>query len=205
MKKRSPGALFGNDMNPLNYFAYYGEYIARLLSNLDLESVKNVVECFYKARERRSIIFFAGNGGSASTASHFAQDLGEVGRKAKGDLFRTISLTDNVSFITAMGNDYGYDKIFTGQMNNLFEKDDVLVAISASGKSPNIVEAVKLAKKLGGIAIALVGFDGGQLTELCDHVIHIKTNKGEYGPVEDVHLIIDHMITSYIIQRELRG
>lgn len=205
MKKRSPGTLFGDDMNPLNYFAYYGEYIARLLSNLDLESVKNVVECFYKARERRSIIYFAGNGGSAATASHFAQDLGEVGRKTKGDLFRTISLTDNVSFITAMGNDYGYDKIFTGQMNNLFEKDDILVAISASGNSPNIVEAVRLAKQLGGTTVGLVGFDGGQLAELCDHVIHVETNKGEYGPVEDVHLIIDHMITSYIIQRELRG
>lgn len=203
MEKNGPKTLLEGGRNPLSYFLNYGQYVARLLSSLDYDSINNVVECFIRARELRSTIYFAGNGGSAATASHFAQDLGEVGRKTKGKLFRTVSLTDNVSFITAMGNDYGYENIFTGQMSNLFGKDDVLVAISASGNSPNVVEAARLAKQLGGVTVGLVGFDGGKLSELCDHVIHVETNKGEYGPVEDIHLIIDHMITSHIILKEL--
>lgn len=203
MNSKGPVSTITWDKNPIGYFANYGQYLARVLSGLDFKKIHDVVECLFVARQRKSTIYFVGNGGSAATASHFAQDLGEVGRKTKGELFRTLSLTDNVSFITAMGNDYGYESIFTGQMNNLFEKGDILVAISASGNSPNVIEAVRLAKKLGGITVGLVGFDGGQLADLCDHVIHVKTEKGEYGPVEDVHLMIDHMITSYIIQKEL--
>jgi D-sedoheptulose 7-phosphate isomerase len=158
-----------------------------------------VIDCFIDVRKNEKKIFFAGNGGSASTASHFAQDLGEVGRKAGKKGFKTLSLTDNISLITAIGNDYGYGKIFTIQMAELFIEGDVLVAISASGNSPNIVNAVELAKKMGGGTVGLVGFDGGQLKNLCDHVIHVKSQKGEYGPVEDIHMILDHMITSYLI------
>jgi len=182
----------------------YCMYVANLLSRLNFESINKIIDCFCEARDRDSTIFFIGNGGSAATASHFAQDLAEVGRKTgKKEHFRALSLTDNISFITAMGNDYGYEKIFTGQLDNLFKKDDVLVAISASGNSKNILEAVKLVKILGGITIGIVGFDGGQLKNLCDILVHVESNKGEYGPVEDLHLVIDHMITSYIIWRDL--
>jgi D-sedoheptulose 7-phosphate isomerase len=187
--------------SPIEYLRGYERYLSQLLAGLDFNAVGEVIKVFNQARERAATIFFIGNGGSAATASHFAQDLGEVGRKTGGPCFRTLSLTDNVSFITAMGNDYGYETIFICQMNNLFRKGDVLVAISASGNSPNVVQGVKLARELGGITIGLVGFDGGELLKLCDYVIHVEANKGEYGPVEDIHLVLDHMITSYLTWR----
>jgi len=181
------------------YFSLYAAYLSELLSAIAPKSVSDVADCFLEAREGGATIFFVGNGGSAATASHFAQDLTEVGRKASVKSFKTLSLTDNVAFLTAVGNDYGYDKIFSIQMAELFQPGDVLVAISASGNSPNVVEAAKYAKELKGKTVGLVGFDGGALSGLCDYVIHAKSNRGEYGPVEDVHMILDHMITSYLI------
>lgn len=195
--------LFEKNNKPEGYLKDYGLYVSDLLSKLDYTAVNNVMDCFLKARERGSVIFFAGNGGSAATASHFAQDLAEVGRKTGKKLFKTLSLADNVPFITALGNDYGYEAVFKGQMQNIFRKDDVLVAISASGNSLNIIEAIKIAKDLGGISVGLVGFDGGQMASLCNYVIHVVTDKGEYGPVEDIHLVLDHMITSYLIYKDL--
>ncbi len=194
---------FEQNCNTSDNLKKYGNYLYDLLSRLNYDIIDRIIDCFNKARSRGSTIFFIGNGGSAATASHFAQDLGEVGRKSGKKHFRTLSLTDNVSFITAMGNDYGFEKIFTGQLDNLFKEDDILVAISASGNSPNVIEAVKLVKKLGGVTIGFVGFDGGRLKNLCDLVVHVEANKGEYGPVEDIHLIIDHMITSFIVWRDL--
>jgi len=191
--------LFKESRDSVEYLKKYSIYLNKLLSNMNYKNIASVIECFSQARSRSSNVFFIGNGGSAATASHFAQDLAEVGRKTGKQKFKTHCLTDNISLLTAMGNDYGYESIFTHQMSNLFEKRDILVAISASGNSQNVVEAVKLAKKMGGISIGLIGFDGGKLINLCDHVIHVVTNNGEYGPVEDVHLVLDHMITSYFI------
>jgi D-sedoheptulose 7-phosphate isomerase len=185
------------------YLRRYSNYMNGILSRLDYGAIKKVADYFLSARSRGATIFFLGNGGSAATASHFAQDLGEVGRKAKTKAFRTLCINESIPFMTALANDYGYDKVFTGQISNLFKKGDVLVAISASGNSPNAVEAVKLAKKLKGTTVGLVGFDGGKLSRLCDCIVHVDTNKGEYGPVEDVHLIVDHMITSYLMMRDI--
>lgn len=191
--------IFKQSEAKVDYFKGYALYLNDLLTHLDVDAIQGVIDCFLDARRKKKTIFFAGNGGSAATASHFAQDLAEVCKKAGSKCFKTLSLTDNVSFITALGNDYGYDEIFTGQLKNLYNTGDVLVAISASGNSPNIVNAVELAKKMGGKTVGLVGFDGGQLKNLCDHVIHVKSQKGEYGPVEDVHMILVHIITSYLI------
>ncbi len=191
--------IFESSKRGNNYFNSYALYLNTLLTNLDFSKIDDVIGCLLEARKNKKMVFFAGNGGSASTASHFAQDLGEVGRKVGMEGFRTISLTDNMSAISAIGNDYGYEKIFTKQMAELFCAGDVLVAISASGNSPNILEAVQLANKLDGRTIGLVGFDGGALKNLCHHVIHVRSFKQEYGPVEDIHMILDHMITSYLI------
>ena len=195
--------IFKQSEGKVDYFKAYALYLNDLLTHLDVDAVRGVIDCFLDARRNKKMIFFAGNGGSAATASHFAQDLAEVCKKAGSKCFRTLSLTDNVSFITALGNDYGYDEIFTGQLKNLYNTGDVLVAISASGNSPNVVEAVKMVKELGGPTVALVGFDGGVLAGLCNHVIHVAANKGEYGPVEDLHLVFNHMITSYVTYTDL--
>lgn len=195
--------LFKESAGIKEYLESYSAYITRLLSGLDYAVIEKITACFLRARSRKATIFFIGNGGSAATASHFAQDLGEVGRKADTASFRTICLNESVSFMTALANDYGYEEVFAGQLGNLFKRQDVLVAISASGNSPNVVEAVKLAKKLKGITIGLVGFDGGKLASLCDYVLKVTTNKGEYGPVEDIHLILDHIITTYLTMKDL--
>jgi D-sedoheptulose 7-phosphate isomerase len=187
-------------MSVEEYIKRYQMNLKGLLDGLDVGKVHNVIECFLNARANDRTIYFAGNGGSAATASHFAQDLDEVGRKIKGKGFRTQSINDNVAALTAIGNDYGYENIFSMQIQYNFDAGDVLVVISASGNSPNVVRAVNLAKEKGGTTVGLVGFSGGKLAELCDHVIHIKSEHGEYGPVEDLHLVLDHMITSYFIK-----
>jgi D-sedoheptulose 7-phosphate isomerase len=191
--------IFKQGKNRVDYFHSYSLYLNSLLMDMDFNAISNIIDCLLEARKENKMIFFIGNGGSAATASHFAQDLGEVGRKVGREGFKTLSLTENISSISAIGNDYGYGEIFVLQMKELFCRGDVLVAISASGNSPNVVKAVEYAKRSGGKTIGLVGFDGGKLKELCDHVVHVRSQKWEYGPVEDIHMILDHMITSYLI------
>lgn len=191
--------IFAENSLQAEYFKGYCQYVQKLISGIDVESVKRIVDCFLEARRNDKTIYFAGNGGSASTASHFAQDMAEVGRKIKGKGFRTQSITDNISALTAISNDYSYDRVFSLQMQYNFDPGDVLVVISASGNSPNVIKAVELAKERGGLTVALVGFDGGRLAQICDHVVHIQSEKGEYGPVEDIHLILNHMIVSYLM------
>lgn len=193
--------LFSGSKGLSEFYSGYVDYLGKCLNTLDLPRLESVVEAFMKAREDGKTIYFAGNGGSAATASHFCQDLAEVGRKANCDGFRTHSLSDNVAFITAAGNDYGYDAIFTTQMKYVFNSGDVLVVISASGNSPNVVAAARFAHEKGGTVIALVGFDGGKLGAIADHALKISTPKGEYGPVEDAHLIFDHAITNYLMMK----
>lgn len=180
----------------------YLRYLATLLQNIDTDAVATFVEELELARKQQNTIFFVGNGGSAATASHMANDFG-VGVHKNGDEepFRVLALTDNVATLTAVGNDYGYENLFVGQLRTHYRKGDKLVAISASGNSPNVVAATEWVKKRGGRVIGLVGFDGGELKEICDIVIHIKTSKGEYGPVEDVHMVLDHVIHSWLLSR----
>ncbi len=184
----------------VDYFKKYGRHLNELLLKLDDQSLLAMCQIFLKARLSNNTIYFAGNGGSAATAAHFAQDLAEVGRKVNKKGFRSLSLTENTSQITAISNDYGYEYVFSIVLQEIFNKEDVLVVISASGNSPNVVLAAEKAKALGGTTVALVGFEGGKLAKICDHVVHIQTPKGEYGPVEDVHMIIDHMVTSFLIE-----
>ena len=190
--------IFKESSLQADYFRRYCDYVQKLISEIDIESVKRVVDCLLEARENDKTIYFAGNGGSAATASHFSQDMGEIGRKIRGKGFRTQSINDNVSALTAISNDYSYDHVFSLQIQYNFDPGDALVVISASGNSPNVIKAVELAKEKGGSTVALVGFDGGRLAQICDHVIHIQSKKGEYGPVEDIHLILNHMIVSYL-------
>jgi D-sedoheptulose 7-phosphate isomerase len=192
--------IYGQSSLQTDYFRKYCDYLRKLLLKIDVESVKRVVDCFLDARACDKTISFAGNGGSASTASHFAQDMGEIGRKIRGKGFRTQSINDNVSALTAISNDYSYDNVFSLQIEYNFDPGDVLVVISASGNSPNVIKAVNLAEEKGGKTVGLVGFeDGGRLAQVCDMVVHIRSKKGEYGPVEDIHLILNHMIVSYLM------
>ena len=128
-----------------------------------------------------------------------ANDLGfDIVKKTKTKKpFKFLSLTDNNSVVTAIANDIGYDEIFLNQLKIHFRKGDQLIAISASGNSPNILKAVKWFKNQKGKVISFLGFDGGKLLKLSDIVLHVKTQKGEYGPVEDAHLIINHILAHW--------
>lgn len=190
---------------PLKPFKQFGiEYIKRLTNRLnqtDIDAIGKLLEVCERARVRGKTIYFAGNGGSAATASHFAADfLGANVKKGITPAFKTVSLCDNAAVTLAFGNDFGYDSIFEYQLRSLFQSEDVLVVISASGNSPNVVKAVEWANTNGGITFGLVGFDGGKLLEICHHSALCKTEKGEYGPVEDFHMIVDHIINTYILK-----
>jgi D-sedoheptulose 7-phosphate isomerase len=198
MVKNRLEAIFQSTGTAEQFFEKYCKYLSELSDNLDYKTIEKVTQLVLEKSKSGQIIFLIGNGGSAATASHFAIDLAQCSQPGAGLYFRAVSLTDNVPLLTALGNDKGYEEIFTGQIENLLRKNDVLIAISASGNSPNIIAAARLAKELGGVTVGLVGFDGGKLAQICDYVIHVPTDKGEYGPVEDIHLILDHMITSYL-------
>ena len=166
----------------------------------ELDRVIQTVEAAHKAGRQ---IFIIGNGGSAATASHMMNDLckGTLGHKgdAPWKRFRVIALTDNVSLMTAWANDTDYRHVFSEPLKNLAERGDLLIAISASGNSPNIIAAVEAAKVIGLQVTGLAGFGGGKLAQIAD-VSFVVPSDG-YGPVEDVHMILDHIITGYLYQK----
>ena len=138
--------IYNNSLGIHDFSKLYFEYLTFILNNISLSDIEQFVETLLDARSRGSTIFFIGNGGSAATASHFANDIA-IGTRTYDKPFRVISLCDNPSIITAIANDDGYDKIFSQQLRILLKKGDVVVAISASGNSPNLIEAIDLAKK----------------------------------------------------------
>lgn len=180
------------------------EYIlklSQLLSEIDENVVADIVDLFERVSKNKNTVYIIGNGGSAATASHWANDF-SAGLKRRNIININVrSLADNTPICTAIANDIGYENIFKLQLQDALTKDDVLFAISCSGTSPNIVNAVRYAKEVGATVIGATGFDGGELLKLSDIKFHVQTPKGEYGLVEDVHMILDHIIYSYYMQR----
>ena len=189
---------FQTSTSSSEYVRNYLSYLSELVLKLDRDEIVKVINLFLDARQSGNTIFFIGNGGSAATASHFANDLA-IGTRSNSNPFRVLSLTDNNAVITAIANDYGYENVFVKQLEALYSEGDLLVAISASGNSPNLLKAVNFVKKRNGPTIGLTGFDGGKLKKIVDYVIHVPTDKGEYGPVEDIHMIFDHIIGTYLM------
>lgn len=159
---------------------------------LPLDAVERVVELFRKALLEDRQVFVFGNGGSAANASHFATDLGKGASDKLGRRFRVISLNDNVSWLTALGNDYSYEDVFVGQLQNYAKPGDIALTMSVSGSSPNVVKAVEWAVKHGLYTVALVGGKRGRLADIAHEVIVV--NDTHYGRVEDCHMMICHLI-----------
>ncbi len=179
----------------------YFSYLNEVLKAIDVDELRHVSDLLIEARNNRRMVFIIGNGGSASTASHMANDFA-IGLKLKEKPLRAMSLCDNNSIITAVANDFGYEEIFTRQLAALAQKGDLLIAISASGNSPNLVHAIDWAKSNGVVSIALSSFvDGGKIRAMADYGIHVPTGMKEYGPAEDAHMILDHLFVSYLSQR----
>tara|TARA_R110000868_G_scaffold7354_3_gene39984 strand:- start:21384 stop:22013 length:630 start_codon:yes stop_codon:yes gene_type:complete len=184
--------------DPAGYARAYLDYLASCFQSIDSAAVEAFIRLLLDARESGNTVFFIGNGGSAATASHFANDISIGTRTGDKRPFRAVSLTDNVAVMTALANDEGYNRMFVDQLKVHLRDGDSVVAISASGNSPNLIEAVDYARARGATVVGLTGFDGGKLRERSDISLHVPTAKGEYGPVEDMHMIFDHLIGSYL-------
>ena len=181
------------------YSKEYFSYLAEVLLTIDEEEINKLGEIFESSSKNGNTIFVAGNGGSAATAMTMANDIGFDIIKKTGtkNPFKVFSLVDNSSVITAISNDVGYENIFINQLKIHYKEGDCLIVISASGNSPNVLKAVEWVRSKGGKIIGFLGSTGGELLSLCDVSIHIKTKPGEYGPVEDAHLIMNHILAHW--------
>lgn len=167
---------------------------------MDLDSIGDVFNLLRNARDCEATIYVAGNGGSAATATHWATDLGKAAKRSGRTPIRIMCLNDNMSWVTALGNDEGYERVFAGQLENFARPDDVLVVISSSGNSPNLIQAVEIAKEREVNTVGFLGFDGGVLKDMVDHVVWAETENGEYEQAEDCHMTLCHILTMCLAQ-----
>ena len=185
--------------------SYLQDYKSRLIEILDLidsSKLQQVITALIDAFKKGKTVYVVGNGGSAATASHMQADFSFFVRYFTKFRPKIIALTDNVPFITAVGNDTSFENIFVEQMTGKFIEGDILIAISASGNSSNLIKAAELANNLGGTSIAFVGFQGGKLNEVSKLSIYTPNPKGDYGPIEDTHMILNHVIVNYLSKDE---
>lgn len=181
----------------------YSKYLTRLLDRCDfkLQTIANkVMDCI----ESGNSIWIMGNGGSASTAEHFETDLSFVRFGNSVPTLKVFALTANSALITAIANDIGFEYIFSHQLLRKAAPGDLCIVISASGNSPNLLQAIITAKQLKLVTVGILGFDGGKLADIVDFPVIVRTEIGKYGPVEDIHLSICHELSS-MIAAKLKG
>lgn len=176
----------------------YRNRLDQAIEGLDESEIDQFALELLGARQRGSTIFLAGNGGSASTVNHYAIDWA-LGTEVDNPPFRVLSLSDSVASLSATGNDKTFDLVFARPLRRLGEEGDVLVVVSASGNSPNLLAAVSVAQEKGVRVVAVTGFDGGKLKSLADVSVHIPTALGDYGVAEDLHLSVGHIIKEMLI------
>lgn len=176
----------------------YLQDLQRILSGVDVDQVTQAIGLFGSARDHGKQIFAIGNGGSASTASHFVNDLGKGASVGRDRRFKVIPLTDNVEWMTALANDLSYDDVFVEQLKNHAVAGDVLLAISGSGNSENVLRAVRYANEVGCHTVGFTGFGGGRLKDLVD--LAIVADADHMGRVEDLHLVLQHLICYWYMQ-----
>jgi len=181
------------------FVAEYLQGLTKLLGEIDLDAVDRIGARLWQAYIEDQRIFIIGNGGSAATASHMTCDFAKGATVAGKRRVRAISLTDNVAHMTAIGNDIGYEKLFTEQLANLAEPGDLLVVFTASGNSPNILDALRWARANGVETVGVLGFEGGQAAELADLCVIARSRN--YGFVEDFHLILEHALSQWMRER----
>lgn len=176
----------------------YVEVQKKLLDTLSIEEIQSIIDIFIEAHRSGRQIFIFGNGGSATNASHFTTDLGKCSSDALSKRFRCFSLNENVSWITAVGNDDSFADIFVRQLENYANPDDVVMAFSVSGDSPNLVRAFEWANEHDLSTLALTGAKGGQLAEIAKKVVIIQSE--HYGHTEDMQMMIAHIICYAFIE-----
>jgi D-sedoheptulose 7-phosphate isomerase len=170
----------------------YKSELWKAIDRIDLAKVNQAIEWFRETRENDRQIFVCGNGGSASTASHFVCDMVKGASFNRPRRFRIMALTDSLPTITAYSNDVSYDCVFVEQLRNFARASDLVMAISGSGNSPNVVRAVEYANSIGCRTLALTGRDGGRLGSLAQ--LNLQVDVPHMGRIEDAHMVICHMI-----------
>jgi D-sedoheptulose 7-phosphate isomerase len=176
----------------------YKKSLFEAIDSIDLAKVNQAISWFAEARDNGRSIFTCGNGGSASTASHFVCDIVKGASLGRDTRFRIMALTDSLPTITAYSNDVGYDVVFVEQLRNFARKGDVVVAISGSGNSPNVVKAVEYANSIGCRTLAMTGRDGGRLGPLAQ--LNVQVPVPHMGRIEDAHMIVCHMIAYHFME-----
>jgi D-sedoheptulose 7-phosphate isomerase len=185
----------------MNLIQDYIRQLHKTLDELPESRIAEVIEILHEARLSRRQIFVMGNGGSASTASHFVCDLSKNTRNSQLPNYRVIGLSDNMAVFSALANDEGYENVFSQQLVSFVHPGDVVIAISASGKSANVLKATELANRMGARTIGMTGFNGGTLAELVEINLHVPSNIIEH--VEDIHLMLEHLITKALRDIEI--
>ena len=209
IKKFSKNSIskIASSSKSLKFFSKaYIDYLSKLLSTIDFKKLEKLEKTLLLARKNDKNIFVFGNGGSAATASTMANDLGfDIIKKTKTKkAFKFFALTDNTPVLTAISNDTGYENLFVNQLKIHFKKGDFAIIISASGNSKNLILASKWIKKNKGKTFSLLGFDGGALKKLTDDYLIINSIKGDYGPVEDTHLILNHILAHWFQKKLIK-
>ena len=179
-------------MDYINELNAYREREIAVLNSLDLNSVNQVMNVLEDARLHGKRIFICGNGGSAATASHYCCDFNKGVSENQNDKYNFECLNDNVPTLMAVANDIGYEEVFRFPLKNKMKSGDILIGISGSGNSKNVVNAMEYAKSIGGTTIAIVGYSGGKKKEMADYNIHVNINDMQIS--EDIHMMLDHMM-----------
>jgi len=183
-------------MTDITTFAQeYFEKLKAGLDCLDMKSLAEIIEVLQEAQKNKRWIFILGNGGSAATSGHLVNDLNKLASNGPNK-FKAMGLTDNVSILTAWANDLSYDEVFVRQLDNLLSEKDVVIVITGSGNSPNVIKAIEFARERGATTIGFLGFKGGKARDLLDH--YLLFDEEHYGRVEDAQSIMCHLIANYL-------
>lgn len=186
--------------DPLQYVRRIREQALQVLSRIPEQEVATLIRLLHEAREADRQIFVCGNGGSAATASHFANDLGKGASLGRSKRFRVLSLTDNVPWMTALANDTDYSEIFVEQLKNFARPGDVLVVFSGSGNSPNIIKATRWANQNGLVTVGVTGRPGGELAR--EAQVAIFAESSHMGRIEEAHFLIQHLVGYFFMETE---
>ncbi|HPO15185.1 MAG TPA: SIS domain-containing protein [Candidatus Hydrogenedentes bacterium] len=190
--------LFQSSSSFQAYAQGYTERLAAVLKEIDRDALAQAVEIIDQAFQAQKALYVIANGGSAAVAAHIVNDLVAGGYVEGPPPFRVFSLSDNLATVTALGNDAGFDYIFERQLRVYLNPGDVVLAMSVSGNSPNILNAVAYARAHEAKTIGFCGFTGGKLAPACDVSLHIPTTLDEYGPVEDAFSVLGHIFVGYL-------
>lgn len=196
--------LFQETDSPSAYSAAFLRHMAEMLGRMDAEAIGRAVSTIDEVHANGGTIYVLANGGSAAVASHFVNDLGVNALVPDRPGYHVISLTDNVEAFSAVANDAGFENVFLYQLRCGLRAGDLVLAMSVSGNSENVIRAVSYAKDTGARTIGFCGFEGGRLAETADQIVHIPSSKDEYGPVEDAFSVICHIISGYLTMRRGR-